>query len=45
MLKINKIFNTKNEEKHGVVSSVGRTPDCGSGGHRFNPDTTPNIVF
>lgn len=25
----------------GVVSSVGRAPECGSGGHQFEPVTTP----
>lgn len=26
---------------NGVHSSVGRAPDCGSGGHRFEPGWTP----
>ena len=29
---------------NGVCSSVGRAPDCGSGGHRFETCQTPNNV-
>ena len=31
--------------QHGVVSSVGRMLDCGSSGHRFEPDTTPKFYL